>query len=114
MAEAFMRSMAADRFDSYSAGSKPGKAINPVVAEAMKEKGIDISANKPKGFGDLPLKDFDVLVTMGCGDTCPFYPSAKQISWNIDDPKGKSIDEVRGIRDAIRSRAEELLRDIDK
>ncbi len=109
MAEAFARSLASDKIDAHSAGSKPGKDINPTVASAMKEAGIDLSGSKPKGFNDLSIKQFDYMVTMGCEDTCPIYPSKHYIDWHIDDPKGKPIEDVRRIRDDIRNKVKSLI-----
>jgi arsenate reductase (thioredoxin) len=109
MAEAFARSLASDRIDAYSAGSKPGKEINLIVVAAMKEKGIDISGNRPKGFSDLRMKEFDYMVTMGCGDACPIYPSKNHIDWKIEDPKGMPIGIVRKIRDDIEKKVKSLI-----
>jgi arsenate reductase (thioredoxin) len=108
MAEGFARSMAGDKFDIYSAGSKPSGKINPLAVEVMNEAGIDISNNRSKGFKDLPIKQFDYIVTMGCGDACPIIPSKKHVDWELDDPKGKSIEEVRKIRDIINEKVKNL------
>lgn len=109
MAEAFARELGSDIINSYSAGSRPAKEINPIVIDAMRELNIEILNKRPKGFSDLEIKRFDFVVNMGCGDTCPFYPSKEYIDWNIPDPKGKSLDEVRKIRDLIKEKVLELI-----
>jgi arsenate reductase len=109
MAEALAREILNDIVEPYSAGSRPANEVNPLVVEAMKEVGIDISDKKPKGFGDLPKgMIFDFVVNMGCGDTCPYYPSRGTIDWNIPDPKDKELEEIKKIRDLIRDNIIEL------
>jgi protein-tyrosine-phosphatase len=109
MAEAFAREILNDIVEPYSAGSRPANEVNPLVVEAMKEVGIDISDKKPKGFDDLPKgMIFDFVVNMGCGDTCPYYPSRGTIDWNIPDPKDKELEEIKKIRDLIRDKIIEL------
>jgi arsenate reductase len=98
---------------NYSAGSRPSSAIDPLVIEVMKEKGIDLSARHPKGIMDLPPVGMDFLVTMGCEETCPAVIAKKVIAWEIPDPKGKSLDEIRRIRDMIEARVKALLEDGD-
>ena len=109
MAEGFGRKYGDGRVDVFSAGEKPSVAVNPDAIAVMKESGVDISSQKPKGFYDLPVKDFDYVVTMGCQGTCPYLPAQENIAWNIDDPKGKAIDEIRKIRDDIDKKVKDLI-----
>ncbi|MCX8029715.1 MAG: arsenate reductase ArsC [Brevinematales bacterium] len=109
MAEAFARELGNHIIAPHSAGSNPADEINPIVRQCMEEVGIKILNKKPKGFNDLDVKTFDFVVNMGCGDTCPYYPSKEYINWNIPDPKGKTIEEVREIRDIIKSKIIELI-----
>lgn len=110
MAEAFAREIGSHILIPYSAGSNPANEINPMVRECMDEIGVRILNEKPKGFKDLNVEKFDFVVNMGCGDTCPYYPSKEYINWDIPDPKGKSLDEVRKIRDLVRSKVVELVK----
>lgn len=112
MAEAFFNEAAAGKAKAVSAGSRPADKINPVVVQAMKEQGIDISVNKPKGLTSDVLKGIDMAVTMGCGDYCPVTGIATY-SWQIDDPAGKSLEEVRKIRDKIRQKVTDLVKEIN-
>jgi len=105
MAAAFARQLGADRVVIHSAGSAPGETLNPAVVAAMDEVGIDISAESPKKLTDQMARDAAVIVTMGCGDECPFYPGKR-------DPAGQPIDVVRGVRDDIRRRVSELLAEL--
>ncbi|MFN4244811.1 MAG: arsenate reductase ArsC [Brevinematia bacterium] len=114
MAEAFARVLGSHIVNPYSAGSKPANEINPIVRQCMEEIGVKILNEKPKGFNDLDVKVFDFVVNMGCGDTCPFYPSKEYIDWNIPDPKDKDIDEVRKIRDMIKEKVIELISYLEK
>jgi len=109
MAEAFAREFGSHIMNPYSAGSNPASEINPIVKQCMEEIGIRILNKKPKGFSDLDVDVFDFVVNMGCGDTCPFYPSKEYIDWNIPDPKDKPIEEVRIIRDIIKERVLDLI-----
>ena len=109
MAAGFAREIGAGRVDIYSGGSEPADTVNPVAVGAMAEVGIDISGFTPQRFTDDLLGRVDVVVTMGCGDTCPFIPGKRYVDWPLDDPKGRPIEEVRRIRDEIRSRVEDLL-----
>jgi arsenate reductase len=102
MAEAFARSLG---LDAYSCGSAPGERVNPAAVEAMREKGIDISQKSPKGFDAVPPGD--IVVTMGCGDACPYVPGARR-DWALADPHGKGVDAVRPIRDEIERRVRAL------
>lgn len=106
MAEAFARHHARDRLDARSGGSRPLGHVLPVVIEAMKEKGIDVSGYPSKGFDEAWIaKECDLVVTMGCGDdACPAFLGKKMIDWELDDPKGKPLDEIRRIRDEIERR----------
>lgn len=110
MAEAFARELGSHIINPYSAGSNPAKEINPVVRQCMEEIGVKILNERPKGFSDLPISKFDFVVNMGCGDTCPYYPSKEYIDWNIPDPKDKPMEEVRPIRDLIKSKILELVK----
>jgi protein-tyrosine-phosphatase len=109
MAAAFARDLSGGRVDILSGGSEPADSVNPVAVEVMAEIGIDISEFVPQRFNDELLSAVDVVVTMGCGDTCPYIPGKRYIDWPLDDPKGRPIDEVRRIRDEIRDRVAELL-----
>lgn len=100
MAAGFARAMGG--VDVYSGGSEPGDSVNPVAVEVMHEVGIDIAGYTPQRFSDELLQKVDVVVTMGCGDTCPFIPGKRYVDWPLDDPKGLPIGEVRRIRDEIR------------
>ncbi len=93
----------------YSAGSKPSGIVNPTAAAVMKERGIDISAQVSKGFDALPEGEIDMLITMGCGDSCPSVPAKKKIDWQIQDPKSQPIDVFRAVRDEIEKRILHLL-----
>lgn len=95
--------------DVYSGGSEPADTVNPVAVQVMAEVGIDIAGYQPQRFTDDLLSKVDVVVTMGCGDTCPYVPGKRYVDWPLDDPKGRPVDEVRRIRDEIRSRVEELV-----
>lgn len=109
MAAGFAREIGAGRVDIYSGGSEPADTVNPVAVGAMAEVGIDIAGYTPQRFTDELLEKVDVVVTMGCGDTCPFIPGKRYVDWPLDDPKGRPIDEVRRIRDEIKSRVEDLI-----
>ena len=113
MAEAFANKYGKDKFIVSSAGNKPADRINPVVAEAMKEKGIDISNNKPKMLTLPMVQDADSIVTMGCNDQgiCPGPFFKPTIDWKLEDPKGKTIEKVREIRDDIERRVKKLIAD---
>ena len=109
MAAGFLRHLAGDRVEVLSAGSQPAERINPVAVEAMAEVGIDIAGEQPKRLADAAVERADVVVTMGCGDACPFFPGTRYEDWALDDPAGQGIDAVRPIRDEIRGRVEALL-----
>jgi arsenate reductase (thioredoxin) len=111
MAEAFAKKYGFDHFEVSSAGSKPADRINPMVVQAMKEKGIDISSNKPKLISFQMANDVDLIVTMGCYDQeiCPGPFFKPTIDWKLEDPKGKPIEKVREIRDSIERQVQELI-----
>lgn len=112
MAAGFMQSLGAGKVEVLSAGSAPKETINPVAVEAMAEVGIDIANNKPKILTDEAVVASDVVITMGCGDTCKFYPGKRYEDWQLDDPAGKEIEAVRVIRDEIKARVEKLLSEL--
>lgn len=108
MAAGFLRDIAGDRIEVRSAGSMPADQINPVAVEAMGELGIDITAEAPKVLTTEAVQASDVVITMGCGDACPYFPGTRYEDWKLDDPAGQGIDAVRPIRDEIRRRIEAL------
>ena len=112
MAAGFMRELGGDRVEVLSAGSAPKESINPVAVEAMAELGIDIAHQKPKILTPEAVQQSDVVITMGCGDACPYYPGKRYEDWKLDDPAGQGIESVRAIRDEIKSRVEALLSEI--
>ncbi|MEV7632222.1 arsenate reductase ArsC [Microbacterium sp. NPDC089318] len=109
MAAGFLRDIAGDRIEVRSAGSMPADQINPTAVEAMGELGIDITGEQPKVLTTEAVQASDVVITMGCGDACPFFPGKRYEDWKLDDPAGQGIDAVRPIRDEIRSRIEKLV-----
>ncbi|MCF2587112.1 arsenate reductase ArsC [Brevibacterium sp. UCMA 11752] len=109
MAAGFLRELGGDRVEVRSAGSQPGKMLNPTAAEAMAEIGIDITDQHPKILTPDTVKTSDVVITMGCGDACPIFPGKRYEDWELDDPAGQGIETVRTIRDDIRARVESLL-----
>jgi arsenate reductase (thioredoxin) len=112
MAAAFLSHLSAGAVEVRSAGSAPADQINPAAVQAMAEVGIDIATKKPKILTDQAVRESDVVITMGCGDTCPFYPGKRYEDWELDDPAGKDVAAVRPIRDEIRRRVEALLDDL--
>jgi protein-tyrosine-phosphatase len=112
MAAAYLKELAGDQIDVLSAGSEPAYQVNPVAVQAMAEVGIDIAAATPKVLTTESVRDSDVVVTMGCGDACPFFPGKRYEDWKLEDPAGKSIKSVREIRDDIRSRVEALVNEL--
>jgi len=112
MAAGFLRDIAGDRIEVRSAGSVPADQINPIAVEAMAELGIDITAEMPKVLTTEAVQASDVVITMGCGDACPFFPGKRYEDWKLDDPAGQGIDAVRPIRDDIRARIERLVAEI--
>jgi protein-tyrosine-phosphatase len=109
MAAAFLTHLAGDRIEVRSAGSAPADTLNPAVVEAMKEVGIDISDQTPKVLTTQAVQDSDVVIAMGCGDTCPVFPGKRYLAWNLDDPAGRGIEAVRPIRDQIEQRIRTLI-----
>ncbi len=109
MAAAFAREIGAGRVVVHSAGSAPGETLNPAVVEVMREKGIDISGESPRKLTEEMGRSADIVVTMGCGDACPVYPGKRYVDWELTDPAGKRIDEVRPIRDDIERRVRDLV-----
>jgi arsenate reductase len=112
MAAGYLQHLAGDRVTVLSAGSEPADQINPVAVEAMAEEGIDIAGNQPKVLSAQAVQDSDVVITMGCGDTCPYFPGKRYEDWVLDDPAGQGIEAVRPIRDDIRARVEALVAEI--
>ena len=112
MAAGFLQHLAGDRVEVLSAGSQPADAVNPAAVAAMAEVGIDLATATPKLLTDAAVEEADVVVTMGCGDACPFYPGKRYEDWPLDDPAGQGIEAVRPIRDEIRSRVEVLLAEL--
>jgi arsenate reductase len=112
MAAGYLQALAGDRVQVLSAGSAPKDAINPVAVQAMAEEGIDISANAPKVLTVDAVRESDVVITMGCGDACPIFPGKRYEDWELDDPAGQGIEQVRPIRDEIRRRIESLVDEI--
>ena len=113
MAAGFLRHLAGDRVDVRSAGSAPRDTVNPVAVAAMAELGIDIAAAIPARLADDDVRASDYVITMGCGDACPFIPGRTYLDWVLDDPAGQPLDVVRPIRDAIRAHVEALVAEID-
>jgi arsenate reductase len=109
MAAAWLTHLAGDRVEVRSAGSAPGTGVNPAAVEAMAEVGIDISAEVPKMLTIDAVKESDVCVTMGCGDTCPVFPGKRYLDWQLEDPAGQGVEAVRPIRDDIERRVRGLL-----
>jgi arsenate reductase (thioredoxin) len=109
MAAGWLEALASGRVRVRSAGSMPADQINPMAVAAMAEVGIDIASNQPKVLTDGAVQDSDVVITMGCGDACPFYPGKRYEDWKLDDPAGQGLEAVRPIRDEIRGRVEALL-----
>ena len=109
MAAGWLEHLAGDRVDVMSGGSAPAEEINTAAVEAMREVGVDISQQYPKRWTEETLGFADVIVTMGCGDTCPVYPGKRYLDWELDDPAGKGLEAVRPIRDEIEQRVRKLL-----
>jgi len=112
MAAGFLTALSGGRVEVRSAGSAPAETLNPVAVEAMAEVGIDITAQRPKVLTTDAVEASDVVVTMGCGDACPFVPGVRYEDWELDDPAGQPIEKVREVRDDIRRRIEHLLTDL--
>jgi arsenate reductase len=112
MAAGWLTHLAGDAVEVRSAGSAPKDAVNPAAVQAMAEVGIDISDQKPKILTTDAVQASDVVITMGCGDACPFYPGKRYLDWELEDPAGKGVESVRPIRDEIRKRVEGLLAEL--
>lgn len=113
MAAGFLRHMAGDAIRVLSAGSTPADRVNPAAVEAMAEVGIDIAAAQPQIWTEEMIGDVDVVVTMGCGDECPYVPGTRYLDWPLEDPAGKGVESVRPIRDQIEGRVRELMADLE-
>ncbi len=109
MAAAFLTTLSKGGIEVRSAGSQPAEKVNPAAVEAMAELGIDMSAEIPKVLTTEAVKESDVVITMGCGDTCPVFPGKRYEDWELEDPAGQGVDAVRPIRDEIRTRIEDLI-----
>ncbi|GHC72260.1 arsenate reductase ArsC [Streptomyces cinnamoneus] len=112
MGAAFLTHLGAGRVEVRSAGSAPARAVNPAVVDAMREVGIDVSAETPKVLTVEAVQSSDVVITMGCGDACPYFPGKRYLDWKLADPAGRGVDAVRPIRDEIERRVRELLADL--
>ncbi|MEV6977504.1 arsenate reductase ArsC [Kitasatospora sp. NPDC093806] len=112
MAAAFLTHLGRDRVLVRSAGSAPADTVNPAVVEAMREVGVDISAETPKVLTTEAVQASDVVITMGCGDACPYFPGKRYLDWQLDDPAGQGVAAVRPIRDEIERRIRGLLADL--
>ncbi|MSZ20641.1 MAG: phosphotyrosine protein phosphatase [Actinobacteria bacterium] len=113
MAAGYLQTLAGDRVEVRSAGTQPKNEVNPSAVAAMLEEGIDISSNTPKVLSDEAVKASDYVITMGCGDTCPYFPGKTYLDWVLDDPAGQGVEAVRPIRDKIREHIEALIAEID-
>lgn len=112
MAAGFLEALGRGRVRVRSAGTAPGDEVNPVVVEAMRERGIDLAGRRPQRLRDEAVREADVVVTMGCGDECPFYPGKRYEDWDVADPAGRPLEEVRAIQDDIEGRVRALLADL--
>lgn len=112
MAEGFARFYGEDKIEAFSAGSNPSGKVDELAVEVMKEKGVDISNQRSEGFKELPYKDFDYVIGMGCGDICPFVPAKQRIEWQIEDPKGKGKEKFREVRDKIEDKVKKFLEEV--
>lgn len=113
MAAGYLQHLAGDRVQVLSAGTEPKNEINPSAIAAMAEEGIDIANNSPKVLTTEAVQESDYVITMGCGDTCPFFPGKTYLDWPLNDPAGKGVEDVRPIRDEIRVKVEALIAEID-
>jgi arsenate reductase (thioredoxin) len=112
MAAAYLKHLAGDLVEVRSSGTAPADSVNPAVVEAMLEEGIDISGNKPKILTTEDVQASDYVITMGCGDTCPFFPGKTYLDWPLNDPAGKGVDAIRPIRDEIKGLVEGIVAEI--
>lgn len=113
MAAGYMRHLSDGKVQVRSAGSTPKESINPIAVQVMAEEGIDIANNRPKVLTNEAVQDSDVVITMGCGDSCPYYPGKRYEDWVLEDPAGQSIEKVREIRDAIKRKVIDLLNEFN-
>ncbi len=114
MAAGFARQIGGGNVIVHSAGSAPGERLHPAVVEAMREKGIDISNEAPKGLTDEMGRSADVIITMGCGEACPAYLGKRYLDWDLEDPAGKDVEGVRAIRDEIEARVRDLIAELTR
>jgi len=114
MAAGYLRHLAGDRVEVLSAGSEPADQVNPVAVAAMREEGIDLASEQPKVLTTEAVQESDVVVTMGCGDACPFFPGKRYEDWVLDDPAGLPLEAVRPIRDEIKHRVQALVADLTR
>ncbi len=112
MAAGYLQHLAGDRVEVLSAGSQPADQVNRVAVAAMAEEGIDIASEQPKVLTESAVQEADVVITMGCGDECPYFPGKRYEDWVLDDPAGQGIEAVRPIRDEIRGRVEALVAEL--
>jgi protein-tyrosine-phosphatase len=112
MAAGYLSRLAGDRVTVLSAGSQPADQVNPVAVQAMAEEGIDIAGQTPKLLSGSAVQESDVVITMGCGDTCPIYPGKRYEDWVLDDPAGEGVEKVRVIRDEIDAKVQRLVADL--
>ncbi|MFC9895057.1 arsenate reductase ArsC [Nocardia sp. NPDC127579] len=113
MAQGFLTHLAGDTIEVRSAGSAPAETLNPAAVEAMREVGIDITDQTPKILTPDTVESSTVVITMGCGDACPYFPGVDYRDWKLDDPAGRGLDAVRPIRDQIRAHVEELITELN-
>ena len=114
MAQAFLERAAGGRHEARSAGTAPAARVHPEVADAMAEAGLDVSGRRPRGLERADAEWADLVVTMGCGDACPVIPGVRYVDWELDDPRGRSADEVRAIRDEIARRVDLLVLELER
>jgi arsenate reductase (thioredoxin) len=112
MAEAFARMLGGDRVEAHSAGSAPSGVVNPRAIAAMKELGYDLTTHRSKSIKDVPQGEYDLIATMGCGDACPDFPAKRRVDWTIPDPKDMAPEQFREVRELIRSKVDEALKEI--
>lgn len=112
MAAGYLQALAGDQVRVFSAGSEPADQLNPLAVEVMAEDGIDITSNVPKVLTTDAVRESDVVITMGCGDTCPIFPGKRYEDWELTDPAGQPIEVVRTVRDDVRARVKALLADL--
>lgn len=112
MAAGWMRALAGDAVDVFSGGSAPASEVNPAAVAVMREVAIDISSETPRRWDDEEVGAADVVVTMGCGDECPYFPGVRYLDWELEDPAGKGVDDVRPVRDDIERRVRALLSEL--